>query len=147
LVYRLEWFSYSRYSSSWKMYLIVIAGFVLSLLLGIYFTESKTTMSRSQEYEYSSSRTGNVFYNYYPIFGNSGTSSGSSSTTSIDIDDGGGEAVAYLVLIIIALALILGSAIIPHFWIVACAVSIGLMGLLTYHELSLNEDEEERYRY
>lgn len=107
----------------------IVGGYVLlSMLLGTIFAEPISSAASSP---YDHTRSSSV---YHAIF--VGTSSaGESESTTTDIHTsrsrkGGG----IVVLLIIALVLLLGSAVIPHFWIAATFMGIALLSFFTWRE-------------
>lgn len=130
---KLRWFQHGG-PTSYKMLAIPVAGLILSVFLGLHYTEQPAIVVRQSDYQYSYalSRTGYMFSNL-----NIGSVSDSDSSVDIDFDDAEGEAVAYLFLIILVVVLVVGSAFIPHFWVASCAILLAVMGIMTYREYLL----------
>lgn len=145
-VLRLDWFRERVRSAPGQMFAIAAAGFLVCLALGVFFTEPYEGEGIPPEYSYSSSRTGEqVVYIIGDLWGSG--SSGSSGDVDFDLGDDSGEAVAILLLVVLVVALAFGSAIIPHFWVIACAVLVAVMGLLAYREVLLKEGRRDVFAY
>lgn len=161
-----DWFRerYRRTGPKWS--LTIIAGFALSLFLGVYFTEpleygaqsrndkvAATMQQSSDEHpaanDYSRSRTGVFYYSNWASTGGSSASSSSGSSIGSGFKCSGKscEGIAYVLLIILVLILIIASAVIPHFWVVACATLLTMIWILFIRELLYYEQRKEYGRY
>lgn len=130
---RLEWFRQRYGSTSGRMFVIAVAGFVLSILMGIVFTEPQEISGYG--YDYSQTRSGYYYYYFGDILGYSADF----DAPDVDLGDDNGEAIAILLLVILVVILIVASAFVPHFWVLAGAVLLGVMAMITYRELTLME--------
>lgn len=141
---RLEWVRERASSAPGKMFAVAAVGFALCLFLGVFFTEPYAAGEIPLEYSYAGTRTGEQVIYLFGDIGGYNSSSGSSSSGDFDLDDGG-EALVFLLLVILVIILILGSAFIPHFWVLACAVLVAVMGILAFRELILREYSSYAY--
>ena len=129
-----DWFQDNSFRMPFWVFLIPLAGLLLSTYLGL---NAITNDARAIE---SGQPAGSTYYmnsfnNYYVSGGN---------TSNIEIPKCSGkscEGEAYLflliLLIVLTLILILGSAVIPHFWLLAGALFLGIMWLIALHELKV----------
>lgn len=121
---------------SFKPMVISIVGLIVITFVGIHYTEpsSQTVqtrgISRQESYSYSDTRSGNWYFS----FGGGSSSSGSSSSSDA-FDDMDGEGVLALLLILVVIALIIGSAFVPHLWVVAGAIMLGLLMSFTVWQI------------
>lgn len=140
-----RWFQYRHLRTPLWVFLIPLAGLVISTGLGIHMTEpleyrGSTAHERATarkggppEYDYTATRA--YYYDlghlFYP-----GDGSSSSSDFDLDCDD---EACLVLllavVLIVVVIALIVGSAAIPHFWVLAGFTLLTVMAMIALREL------------
>jgi hypothetical protein len=128
---------------------LLLAFTLFSALAGVAFTEPQTNpeygsgypqnQSSQNQYDYRYSRAGGLYYYYYPLYFGGSSSSSSSTTTSSSSSSNKG--MAYLVLCIGLFVLLIASAVIPHFWVIAT-----LFGLLVWARLTWREMTIERKR-
>lgn len=119
----------------WLILVLAIA-FILSIFLGIYFTEPiqpenssiNKNYNTNSGYDYHQSRSGIWWYSFY----SGGNIDGFNLSTENNSDDG--EAILYLFIIILVIILVIGSAFIPHFWILSLILIITVMIRLTVRE-------------
>jgi uncharacterized protein (DUF983 family) len=139
---RTRWFQYKiLYTPLW-VFLIPTAGLILSLVVGINKTEDPQIFnSRSLE---------TIQYNTYPVSNFIFQTALENGDLGFSLDlpscDGDDCEVFYLVLlviglIILTLILLAGSAMIPHFWLFGGSILIGLMAIITLHDLLIRPKE------
>lgn len=162
VVRRTEWYKDRDYRVPTWVFVLPILGFILSLGLGIYMTEpvgdSGMTQHQIDQARDAGSGSG---YNYqgtraYYYFFASSNSSGShttsqapsfSSSSSFKCSGkscgGIGLFLLLLALIIIVLVLIFGAAVLPHFWVLSCALLLLILLIMTLQEIR----RDRRYDY
>lgn len=151
-IYRRNWFQDRTNPTGWKFMIIPLAGFLLAASLGIYFTEpierggtvthsrnsvggGANTQTASQpssdyQYDYSRSRASDVYFF-------------SSLLDLGELAEGAGDTDEFcLVFLLVGLVilLIIGSAVIPHFWALSTFVLLVVMAMFTYREWRLVEN-------
>jgi hypothetical protein len=148
-----KWFQYRRFRTPPWVFLIPLAGLVISTGLGIHMTEpleyrgstaherAQARVGGPQEYDYTATRA--YYYDLGDIFY---LGDGSSDLISdLDCDD---EACLILllvvVLIVVTIALIVGSAAIPHFWVLAGFTLLTVMGMIALRELRVRIPRQSR---
>lgn len=140
----LDWFRFRYERLSWKIFIIPAVGFLLCAVLGSVYAEPQnyrelSLMQRDQLAQsdgYSMQSKGGQFI--YMMSRSSG-----SGSSNIDIDCDGDECMA-LVLIVIVIICIAGSAIIPHFWLLASILLLTIMLMVAIREL-LYYEKKRRY--
>jgi hypothetical protein len=130
---RTQWFQTQVYTPMW-IFMIPTVGFILTIGVGLSKTENLAILSASRAvssgFEYNQV-TGIVLHEVSGI-GNFGM--------DLEIPDCDGEdCAAYLVigLIILTLVLVIGSAMIPHFWFLSGSIFLGIMLLIAIHDLRI----------
>jgi len=112
-----------------------IAGYVLlSMLLGTVFAEpvsGQSTAPSASTNPYDHTRSSSV---YHAIFVGTSSTSENESTDTDTHASRSGKGGGIILLLIIVLVLLLGSAVIPHFWIAATFTGIVLMAFFTWRE-------------
>lgn len=129
---RNKWYSNRNYTTPKWVFLIPLAGFAMSALLGIYYTEP-VSPAQGAQYDYSQTRaSGSGWHGTYFFTDSSSDNSG----VSVPKCSGKGCGYAYLLLflILIVLLCIVGSATIPHFWVLATLVMLTFMVIIILHE-------------
>lgn len=124
--------------ASLRLFLLPIIGGIICFAMGAIWQEDKTEVTpvkvaQTEVYQESGNTTNN--YYYYDSPRNRTGSSGIGETIGeilggvADSGDGesGGEALVFLVLLIAIVLLALGSAFIPHFWVMAMVVNLTIM--------------------
>lgn len=137
LVSLTDWFNNQRYRTPFWVFLIPLAGIAVSTGLGIVNTEDVRHIDPTSEIY---TETG---YNYYysPRYLNFSSGGDLDSGGGFDADDFDcdGEGCAYILLlvllIIVTVVLIIGSAFIPHFWLLSGILFLTIMIIITIHEL------------
>lgn len=129
---RNKWYLNRNYTTPKWVFLIPLAGFALSALLGTYYTEP-VSPAQGAQYDYSQTRASGSGWHGTYFFTNS---SSDNSGVSVPKCSGKGCGYAYLLLflILIVLLCIVGSATIPHFWVLATLLMLTFMVIIILHE-------------
>jgi hypothetical protein len=137
---RTTWFrDWSDYTPMW-IFLIPTCGFILSVWLGLARTENIEVLRASS--------TQPVSYNTNPNLGNiflatgDATDFGFSGLSDCD-DDVCGAILLVIGLVILTLVLVIGSAYIPHFWLLSGSILVGIMLLIAIHDLRIRRVPKE----
>jgi ABC-type multidrug transport system fused ATPase/permease subunit len=131
---RTNWFRNSRsYTSMW-IYLIPTIGFIITIWIGLANTENLGMLRTSPKES--------IGYNTYQSTGFILQTAGDvgGSGLSLDLPDCDGDACAvYLVieLVLLVFVLMIGSALIPHFWLFSGSILLGIMALIAIHDLRI----------
>ena len=130
---RTRWFQTQIYTPMW-IFLIPTIGFILTIGLGLARTENLSLLSATRQesvgYNYNQ-YTGIILHEISGV-GNLGF--------DLDIPDCDGDACAVLLvigLIILTFVLVIGSAMIPHFWLLSGSILLGIMVLIAIHDLRI----------
>jgi hypothetical protein len=130
---RTRWFrDMSVYTPMW-IFIIPTLGFILTLWLGLSKTENMGLLRVPQQAV--------AGYNTYQATGIL-LQAGEVGSNALDfnIPDCDGDACAIvLVILLVALVfvLVIGSAMIPHFWLLSGSIMLGIMVLIAVHDLRL----------
>ncbi len=128
-----RWFHDQDLHTPLKIYLIPVAGFILSLVLGLQ-TENPQALSLQVPEQ--------VIYNDFTpvVFDVTGR-----SFLSIIFDGGSGcdddgclVLILIMALIVVTLVMVLGAASIPHFWIMSGMVFVAILVIITVHEIRIH---------
>jgi hypothetical protein len=137
---RTTWFrDWSDYTPMW-IFLIPTCGFILSVWLGLARTENLEVLRANS--------TQPVSYNTNPNLGNiflatgDATDFGFSGLSDCD-DDVCGAILLVIGLVILTLVLVIGSAYIPHFWLLSGSILVGIMLLIAIHDLRIRRVPKE----
>ena len=130
---RTRWFQTDIYTPMW-IFLIPCVGFLLTVWFGLAKTENMGILlaPRQETINYPYNQYTGVILQEASGIGNLGF--------DLDIPDCDGDSCAvYLVigLIILTLVLVIGSAMIPHFWLLSGTILLGIMVLITFHDLRI----------
>jgi hypothetical protein len=137
---RTEWFrDWSDYTPMW-VFLIPTCGFVLSVWLGLANTENMAVLRATY--------TEPVSYNSNPNVGNIFLATGDISDFGLSglpdcDDDVCGVILLVIGLVILTLVLVIGSAFIPHFWLLSGSILVGIMLLIAIHDLRIRRIPKE----
>lgn len=137
---RNKWYKNRKYTTPKWVFLIPLAGFALCAWLGTYYTEP-VTPAQGAQYDYSQTRASGSGWHGTYFFTNS---SSDNSGVSVPKCSGKGCGYVYLLLflILIVVVCIVGSATIPHFWVLATLLMLTFMVIIVLHEyLVLREPE------
>jgi hypothetical protein len=137
IVVNTTWFQDQSLRTPLIVYLIPAAGLAISLLLGLG-TENPRSLSLDTTAE-------QVVYNDFTPLAVDFIRVPFSSGVSMSCDGDGCLAVVLIVaLVAITLVLVLGSAYIPHFWILSGVVLLSILVIITIHEIRLRPDAPRR---
>jgi hypothetical protein len=142
---RRAWYRDRSITTRWRLIIIPVAGFILCASGGIYFTEpieAGGAVTRSDSRAGSAvlasaadRRSSDYRYNYnlsrasdYYLFSSILDLGG--GVDDVDVDEG----CFVVLLVILVIALILGSVMIPHFWIGATFVLLVIMAMVANRE-------------
>lgn len=135
---RTGWFrDYSDHTPMWIFFIPTI-GLIISLWLGLAKTEDMNVLRADPAQT--------VSYNAFHPTGLFLQSAGDVADIgfSLSFSDCDGDACGYIFLviglIILVFVLVVGSAMIPHFWILSCSLLLGIMLLITIHDLRLRRE-------
>jgi hypothetical protein len=134
-----QWFQVRRRRIGRRVFLIPLAGLVLSVGLGLYLAEprefgGRTRISGLQSEENRRSATGASQDRFLGI-----TVWDSLDLVDFDCD---GEGCLVLILILIVVVCVVSSAFIPHFWVLAGHLLLAIMALMALRELLFSEKLE-----
>jgi hypothetical protein len=147
-----RWFRSRFFRTPFKVFLIPLAGIIIATSLGIYMTEplelggssayERAAASRAPApaYEYSGTR---AYWIYLDWFGDGG---GWIPFPDLGSCDGEDCLVLLLiiVLVVVAVVLIVGSMLIPHFWVLAGFTFLTVMGMIALRELRVRPQPQAR---
>jgi hypothetical protein len=138
---RTGWFRYSRDHTPMWVFFIPTIGLIITMWLGLAKTENMDILYAA--------RTESISYNTYQPTGLILQTAGDVADIgfSLDLPDCDGDACAiFLVigLIILVFILVIGSALIPHFWILSGSLLLGIMVLIAIHDLRIRPIAQEK---
>jgi phosphatidylserine synthase len=155
MITQTEWFQDQDFHTPLRIFLVLTVAFVLCAWVGIFMTEpmefggqtayqsatgtpvqeqntTTAVSSQKKEYDFTHTRAHVYFFNT----GGSTTSTSSGSSISAPKCSGKGcDGYALLLVILLAFVLIICSALIPHFWVLACILLLSIMFTFALHEL------------
>jgi hypothetical protein len=116
------------------IFLIPTVGFILTIGVGLTKTENLAILaaSRQESAGFNYNRSTGIILQQASGIGNLGF--------DLEIPDCDGEDCAVLLvigLIILTLVLVIGSAMIPHFWLLSGSIFLGIMVLIAIHDLRI----------
>jgi hypothetical protein len=119
------------------IFFIPTLGFVIALWIGLARTENMGLLlaAKTEPASYNTYRASGILLQ--------GISGGGDLGQVIDLPScHGDECAGYLVIALILLVciLVIGSAMIPHFWLLSCSLLLGIMLLIAIHDLRLRPD-------
>ncbi len=132
---RLRWFREYRERTPMWIFLVPTIGLVISMWLGLAKTEDPNVLRPAPAAE--------VSYNTYQPAGIFFQTAGNVADYGIPLSlpDCDSDACGYIFLVIglivLVFVLVVGSAMIPHFWILSCSILLGIMVLIAIHDLRL----------
>jgi hypothetical protein len=134
-----QWFQDRRRRFGRRVFLIPLAGLVLSVGLGLYSTEPKEFGGRTRNSGFQSEAA-----RWSASRASEGRFLGIAIGNSLDIVDidCDGEACLVLFLVLIAVVCVVSSAFIPHFWVLAGHLLLTIMALIALRELLVSEGVE-----
>jgi hypothetical protein len=137
---RTYWFrEWTDYTPMW-IFLIPTCGFILSVWLGLANTENMGVLraSYTEPVSYNTNpNEGNIFLTTGDV-----TDFGFSGLSDCD-DDVCGVILLVIGLVILTLVLVIGSAYIPHFWLLSGSILVGIMLLIAIHDLRIRRMPKE----
>ena len=137
----MRWFQNRARRTYWWVFALFFFGWIVSAYVGMYNTEPielgawSRLERQNYSYNYNLTRAGRS------TFFDSSSSSSSSSTFDFSSaasgcsDDDCGALLLFIVIVVIVIICIMGSAFIPHFWVVATCMLLTAMALVTLREL------------
>jgi hypothetical protein len=143
---RTDWYNNRLFRTPTWIMLTAFAGFAVALVLGIYMTEQvpptesgqSLTVEQSVDYGYVGSRAYSITREYLN-FG---------PAPEISMPDCDDDACAYIflaiVFVLLTTVLVVGSALIPHMWVLSCLV-LTLVALLALHEVRRDRNLRQQY--
>jgi hypothetical protein len=136
---RTRWFrDYHDHTPMWIFFIPTI-GLVISLWLGLSNTENMAVLRAAP--------TETVSYNTVQSTGIVLETVGEAGDLGFAVDlpdcdnDACGGILLVIGLIILTFVLVVGSAFIPHFWILSCSLLLGSMLLIAIHDLRLRREQ------
>jgi hypothetical protein len=132
---RTRWFRNYRQRTPLWIFLIPTIGFIISLWLGLARTEDMRILRAT--------RTESINYNAYQGAGIILEEAGNAADFGLPLgfsdcdSDACGVVLLVIGLIILTFVLVIGSAFIPHFWILSGSILLGIMLLIAIHDLRL----------
>lgn len=133
---RTRWFNNALYRTPNKAIAFVLLSSVLAFGLGLYMTEATpySQGAESASYHYNGTRAHHFIY-YTVRSSDSGYHSGGSSSPNIKCQGKGcGEGALFVLVVLLAIVLIVGSALIPHFWVLAVGIFLVMEYLILLQE-------------
>lgn len=137
---RTKWFRFVRDHTPMWIFFIPTLGFIISLWLGLARTENMNALIAT--------RSETISYNAYQVTGILLEGAGDAGDLGIALDlpncdsDACGAIILVIVLIVLTLVLVIGSAFIPHFWILSGSLLLGIMLLITIHDLRIRPERK-----
>jgi hypothetical protein len=131
---RTRWYRESRdYTPLW-IFLIPTIGLIITVWVGLTRTENITILSgvSNESVQYNVIRPAGMFFQTASEVGDFGF--------DFDLPDCDGEGCAVILvvaLVVLVFILVIGSAMIPHFWLLSGSILLGIMLLITIHDLRI----------
>ncbi len=138
IVVRTEWFQDKINRTPVSVFLIPVAGILLSMILGVGFTEDIQHLRRAQKAtEHTTYQPSELSLIYILDDGFNLFESGASLPSCTDEEC----AAVYLLiaLVIITLVLVVGSAFIPHFWLFSGCIFEAIIAIIVIHEIRVRQ--------
>lgn len=134
---RTRWFQNYREYTPMGIFMIPTIGLIITLGLGLSEAENLDVMqvSRGEAVEYNTPPSTLYFIQSAADVGDIGF--------SLAIPDCDGDACVVLlviVLVILVFILVVGSALIPHFWMLSGSLLLGIMMLIAIHDLRIRRE-------
>jgi len=131
---RTRWFQNHQETTPMWVFMLPTIGLILTLGLGLLQAENLSVMqsSRQDMVEYNTTPSTLYFIQGAIDIGDIGF--------SLDIPScDGDECIIFLVIVLVILVFILvvGSALIPHFWLLSGSLLLGIMALIAIHDLRI----------
>jgi hypothetical protein len=135
---RSRWFQHRQGRSRYLLFLIPVAGLMLTAGLGLYFTEPREFGGRTRSTGYASEgdRWAASRASGWDILGTT-----DDDDEEVDVSCEGEEClVMYLIMLVIVC--VAASMFIPHYWVVAAHLLLTIMALIAVRELLVSERGE-----
>jgi hypothetical protein len=132
---RTGWFRFSHDHTPMWIFFIPTIGLIISLWLGLGKTEDINIIRSdpAQTVSYNTIQPTGIFYQGVGDVADIGL-----SFALPDCDgDVCGAIFLVILLIVLTFVLVIGSAFIPHFWILSCSILLGIMVLIAIHDLRI----------
>jgi hypothetical protein len=132
---RTRWFQLRAYTPMW-IFLIPTIGFIITIVLGVAKTENTGIIfaSRQESIDYNTAQ-----YAGYMLINAAGQNAGELDLAIPDCDGEGCTVVLVIGLIILVFVLVIGSALIPHFWLLSGSILLTIMALIALHDLLIRQ--------
>lgn len=131
---RTRWFNNTLYRTPNKAIAFVLLSSILAFGLGLYMTEATPySQGESASYHYNGTRAHHFIY-YTVRSSDSGYHSSGGSSSNTQCGKGCGEGVLFLLVVLLAIILIVGSALIPHFWVLAVGIFLVMEWIILLQE-------------
>lgn len=135
---RTSWFQQSQeYTPMW-IFLLPTIGFIITLGVGLARTENMALLggASGEVVQYNLVRSAGPFLQ----------SVGDAGEIGLDFDlpdcDGDGCAVILVIgLVVLVFIMVIGSALIPHFWLLSGSILLGVMLLIAIHDLRIRPEK------
>lgn len=132
IIVNTRWFHNQQLRTPLRIFLIPLIGIVLSMWLGIQ-TENPGNLSFDVQNQVVYNEFTPLAFDFIRVPLSAGSSVG-----SFDCDEDFCLIVVLVIaLIVITLLMVIGSAFIPHFWILSCLVLLTILMIITIHEIRL----------
>jgi len=132
IVVNTRWFHNQQLRTPLRIFLIPLLGILISMWLGIQ-TENPRNLSFDVQNQVVYNEFTPLAFDFIRVPFSVGGSVG-----SLDCDgDACLIAVLVIALIVITLLMVIGSAFIPHFWLLSCLVLLTILMIITIHEIRL----------
>jgi hypothetical protein len=138
IVVRTEWFQDKIHRTPVNVFLIPVAGILLSMFLGISFTEDVRHLRSAQKAtEYNTYQPPALSWIY--IFEDASYLFDSGIPLPDCSDEGCAAVFLLIALVVITLVLVLGSAFIPHFWLFSGCIFEAIIAIIVIHEIRVRQ--------
>jgi uncharacterized protein (DUF983 family) len=138
IVLNTSWFHDQQMPTPLWVFFIPVIGIGLTLILGLQ-TENRRNLSWNAPDQV-------VYNDFNPVASDILNSdflfSGSDSSSSCD-DDACLAIVLIVALVVITLVMVIGSAFIPHFWLLSGMVFLAILTIITIHEIRIRRTAKE----
>jgi hypothetical protein len=138
IVVRTEWFQDRVNHTPVSVFLIPVTGILLSMILGISFTEDIRHLRSAQKVtEYNTYQPSELSWIY--ILGDASAHSGSGISLPACTDEKCGAVYLLIALVVITFVLVVGSAFIPHFWLFSGCIFEAIIAIIVIHEIRVRQ--------
>jgi hypothetical protein len=156
LMFKTEWFQWRSERTPWWIFIVAAVGCLLCTGLGTYFAEPveygaptrleiSAAGGQASHYDWSQTRASRIY-----IF-NSTSSGGSGGSSSFSMPECKGKSCGYLYLgilvVILVIICLVGSALIPHFWVLAVFLLFTVAFTIALRELLYVDRARKRKEY